>query len=50
MKGQEWEEDGTHIKRAEMMLEKPELFSRGWGAERLVGAAKFMMRAAESGS
>lgn len=49
MKGQEWEEDGRHIKRAELMLEKPELFLRGWGAERPVGAAKFMVRAAESG-
>lgn len=50
MKGQEWEEDGRHIKRAELMLEKRELFLRGWGAERPVGAAKFMVRAAESGS
>lgn len=50
MKGQEWEEDRMHIKGAELMLEKPELFSRGWGAERPVEAAKFMVRAGESGS
>lgn len=50
MKGQEREGDGMHITWTEPMLEKRELFSRGRGAERLAGAAKIMVRAAESGS